>query len=57
MRIERLSSIFKDYSFLVNNRNPYAYCSSVLYRIHDADDINMVQRMMLLEKCTEMDLS
>ncbi len=32
VRMEKISSLFKNSSFLANNRDPYATCSSILYR-------------------------
>ncbi len=48
IRIEKLSSQFRDYSFIANNRNPYANCSSILYRNHNADKIGSAKRKILL---------
>jgi hypothetical protein len=48
MRIEKLSSLFRNYSFIANNRNPYANCSSILYRNHDVDKISSEKRKILL---------
>ena len=44
MRIEKLSSLFRDCSFLVNNRDPYANCASIFYRNHDPEKISASDR-------------
>ena len=49
-RMEELASQFLDYSFIANNRDPYANCASILYRHYDAENINLVQRKIVLEK-------
>jgi hypothetical protein len=43
--IDKLISLFHDYSFLANNRNPYANCASLLYRKYDADSISSSDRL------------
>lgn len=48
MRIEQLSSQFRDYSFIANNRDPYANCASILYRNHDADNLSSDKRKEVL---------
>lgn len=48
MRMEKLSSQFRDYSFLANNRDPYANCSSILYRNHDAKNLSPNKRKEIL---------
>lgn len=48
MRIMELSSHFKSYSFIANNRNPYANCASILYRLHDANNIGKEKRLEVL---------
>lgn len=45
VRIMELSSHFKSFSFVANNRNPYANCASILYRHHDADNMAPEQRI------------
>ena len=50
IRIEQLSSQFTDYSFLANNRDPYANCASILYRNYDPDNISSTKRKELLEQ-------
>lgn len=49
MRIKQLSSQFGDYSFIANNRDPYANCASILYRSHDADNLRPDERQNLLK--------
>lgn len=53
MRIEALSGQFKDFSFIANNRNPYASCASILYRRHDADRIGYEERVSILENIAD----
>jgi hypothetical protein len=48
MRMEQLASQFRDYSFIANNRDPYANCASILYRRHDADDLSPHKRKEVL---------
>jgi len=50
VRIEKLSALFRSCSFLANNRNPYANCSSILYRNHDAENIGAEQRAEALNR-------
>ena len=44
MRMEQLSSQFRDCSYIANNRDPYANCASILYRHHDADNLSTHER-------------
>jgi len=53
MRIEELASQFNSYSFIANNRNPYANCASILYRQHDAKAITSKQRKSILKDLTK----
>jgi hypothetical protein len=48
MRIMELSSHFKSFSFIANNRDPYANCASILYRHHDPDNIGAENRIEVL---------
>ena len=48
MRIMELSSRFKSFSFVANNRNPYANCASILYRHHNDENIGAEQRIKVL---------
>jgi hypothetical protein len=50
VRMEALSSLFDSCSFLANNRNPYANCASILYRHHDADNMEANMRLEFLGK-------
>jgi len=50
MRIEKLCELFSDYSLLANNRNPYAYCASALYRNHPASEMGAKARLERLEE-------
>ena len=53
MRIEKLSSQFKNHSFIANNRNPYANCASILYREHDVENVDSEQRIRILSKLAD----
>lgn len=48
MRLDKLSSQFRDCSFIANNRDPYANCASILYRHHDADNLSLHERKGVL---------
>ena len=55
MRLSKLAESFKNHSFLANNRNPYAVCSSIYYRVHaekmvGADEMS---RSMLFRELAE----
>jgi hypothetical protein len=50
VRMEQLSSQFKSCSFLANNRDPYANCASILYRHHDADNLDTDRRISIVQK-------
>ena len=52
MRMEQLSSQFRDYSYIANNRDPYANCASILYRHHDADNLSPHKRKEVLYNLT-----
>ena len=52
MRIEEISACFRSCSFIANNRNPYASSSSILYRQHDADNLESGKRRLHLEGIT-----
>ncbi len=52
MRIEQISSLFRDCSFIANNRDPYANCVSRLYRSHDADNLSADSRKEILAHLT-----
>ena len=49
MRIEALAAQFRSCSFLANNRDPYAHCSSMLYRLYEADTLDSAQRKQVLQ--------
>ncbi len=53
MRIEELAGLFESYSMLANNRDPYANCSSRLFRYHDEKDINSERRLDILVDLAE----
>jgi hypothetical protein len=50
MRIEKLASLFQKCSFIVNNRDPYANCASILYRTRDVGRLSSQQRLDVLSK-------
>lgn len=50
MRIEKLSSQFIEYSFVANNRDPYANCASILYRNWYAKYFSSRKRKRELER-------
>jgi len=53
VRIEQIASQFNNYSFIANNRNPYANCASILYRKYDAENLNTEQRINILKVLAE----
>ncbi len=44
VRLEALAAQFREVSFLANNRDPYANCASILYRMHDGAQLAAAQR-------------
>lgn len=50
VRIEQLANIFPNHSFIANNRNPYASCSSRLYRNFKGAQLDPAQRLVVLER-------
>ncbi len=48
MRMEQLASQFRDYSYIANNRDPYANCASSLYRNYDAENLSPHKRKDVL---------
>jgi len=44
MRIMNLMKVFKNHSFLANNRNPYAQCASMLYRNYNPQQLSKILR-------------
>ncbi len=50
MRIADISRQFDRVSFLANNRDPYANCSSRLFRYHDVDKITSLSRQEILRE-------
>ena len=50
IRIEQLSSLFSNCSFLANNRDPYAHCASILYRSDGVKSFSTTKRMSDLNK-------
>ena len=57
VRIEKIANQFSNYSFLANNRNPYANCASILYRNHDAENLDSKQRIEILSNLIKKWLS
>ena len=49
VRTDTLLSHFKDYALVVLNRNPYAYCSSVLYRTRNGEQLEEKERIDALK--------
>lgn len=49
MRMEKLASNFEKTSFLANNRNPYANCSSILFRKFSPEKLSTAERIQQLE--------
>jgi hypothetical protein len=43
-----LSSHFDSFSFVANNRDPYASCASILCRNYDVENLGAMQRIMAL---------
>jgi len=54
MRLDQLSGQFDSFSYLANNREPYANCSSILYRVHSGETVSKKIRLELLEKLAEV---
>lgn len=52
MRLEKLTSQFRDYSFIASNRDPYANCSCILHRYNNADNLGIEQRKEILSSIT-----
>ena len=50
MRIENISRQFKNYSFIANNRDPYANCASILYRNHNVKQLKPEERIDIVKK-------
>lgn len=50
MRIDDLAHKFQDHSFLANNRNPYANCSSIFFRNHKPQKMIMSDRRETIER-------
>lgn len=44
VRLEALAALFTDVSFLANNRDPYANCASILYRMHAGAELAPARR-------------
>ena len=44
VRMEALAAQFRHVSFLASNRNPYANCSSILFRNHPAEELSAEKR-------------
>jgi hypothetical protein len=50
VRIDRICEMFSNYSFLANNRNPYAICASTLYRTRHVETMDNEQRQKSLRR-------
>jgi hypothetical protein len=50
VRLEAMVAQFRDVSLLANNRDPYANCASILYRMHDGAQLPAVQRQQALRR-------
>jgi hypothetical protein len=48
VRLEAMVAQFRDVSLLANNRDPYANCASILYRMHDGAQLPTTQRQQAL---------
>jgi hypothetical protein len=48
IRIKQLTSVFRNYSLLAFNRNPYANCASILYRNYAPDNKSSEERLQIL---------
>jgi hypothetical protein len=48
VRLDALTALFNEVSFLANNRDPYANCASILYRMHDGGQLATAQRVQQL---------
>ena len=53
VRIHDLLSVFPNSSLLVNNRDPYANCSSILHRNYPIDELTDEQRQSVLTEICE----
>ncbi|HEY9509658.1 MAG TPA: sulfotransferase [Verrucomicrobiae bacterium] len=52
VRTKQLFQVFPNHKVIVFNRNPYALCASVLYRMHPASLDSEPKRLAILEKNT-----
>lgn len=50
MRMSQIASQFRSFSYIANNRDPYANCASILYRRHDAEKLSSESRKEVLGK-------
>ena len=50
IHIEKYMKVFKNNSLLANNRNPYAYCASILYRNYNISLMTREQRIKILQE-------
>lgn len=48
VRLEQLLALFSSTSLLANNRDPYANCASILYRMHGGAELGKAQRLQQL---------
>lgn len=49
MRIEKLAEQFRAVTFLAMNRNPFANCSSILYRQYDVINLSAADRLQIVQ--------
>lgn len=52
VRLDALAALFTDVSFLANNRDPYANCASILYRMHEGETLASEDRIQQLRTLT-----
>lgn len=52
MRLEKLTSQFRDYSFIASNRDPYANGSCIFHRYNDSGNLSIDQRKEILSSIT-----
>ena len=53
VRIDQLTDAFPNHSLVAFNRNPYANCSSILYRHHDPEAKREADRLRTVSKLAE----
>lgn len=53
VRIDQLTEIFSNHSLMAFNRNPYANCSSILYRYYDPKNKSEGERTRILSRLAD----